>query len=44
MLDVRNGAVSRRTALYGDATPNRDRLTVEEQRAAYEALNRRWLR
>lgn len=44
VLDVRDAAVRPQEPAGGDGTPNRDRLTIQEQQAALEALNRRWLR
>ena len=43
VLSVRNTPAASQELVQGDATPNRDVLTVEEQKAAFEALNRRWL-
>ena len=42
--DVRSTPLSQQEPPSVDETPNRDRLTLEEQRAAYEALNRRYIR
>jgi HK97 family phage prohead protease len=43
VLSVRNAPPGAQETPGGDAMPNRDRLTVQEQKAAHEALNRRWL-
>jgi phage head maturation protease len=40
---VRNTPTGAQEPLGVDATPNRDRLTVAEQKAAADALNRRWV-
>ncbi len=42
VLDVRNGLERAQGPLEAVATPNRDRVIVDAQRAAYEALNERW--
>lgn len=44
VLDVRDAAVRPQEPVYGDATPNRDRLAYLELRAQLDALNARWLR
>ena len=44
VLDVRSAPVSAQEPATGDATPNRDRLIIQEQQAAADALNRRYLR
>jgi HK97 family phage prohead protease len=41
---VRNTPVGTHEPVPGDATPNRDRLILLEQKAQHAALNRRWLR
>jgi HK97 family phage prohead protease len=41
---VRGGAVRPQEPLPLEGTPNRDSLVVQDQRAAYDALNRRWCR
>lgn len=43
VLDVRNGAAAPHEPPGGDGMPNRDRLLLQQQRAALDALNRRWL-
>ena len=44
VIDVRNTPGAPQEPPSGDATPNLDKLTADELRAAYDALNRRWLR
>lgn len=44
VLDVRNTPESPPEPLPPEGTPNRDTLLVRDQRAEFEALNRRWCR
>jgi len=44
VLSVRDAAVRPQEPFSGDATPNRDRLALEEQRALKAEIDRRWLR